>query len=144
VPCWGPAEGQGRSRGATGDGSAGATHNPHAIKGHLVVEVLHHVVPPLVSLWVGEVWEGRRTRPDLREGGSNGQNPPSPAPLHPAAPASHPISHHGRYQGVPLQLSGPCSSSLPRGPGLLPTHTFPIRGCPVAFRMNTPRFSPSS
>lgn len=41
-------------------------------------------------------------------------------------------------------LPQPHSSPVPRALGLLPTRTFPIRGCPVAFRMNTPRLRPSS
>lgn len=73
-----PAEMQGGMQRAAARSSARITHNPHAIKGHLVVEVLHHVMPPLPSLWVGEVWEDRRARPDLWEGGSNRQSPTAP------------------------------------------------------------------
>lgn len=49
-------------------GVALATHNPHAIEWHLLVEVLHHVVPPLVRLRVGEVWESCGAWPHLQEG----------------------------------------------------------------------------
>lgn len=43
------------------------THNPHAIKGHLVVEIFHHVIPPLLGLWVGEVREGSGAGPNLKD-----------------------------------------------------------------------------
>lgn len=43
------------------------THNPHAIKGYLVMEILHHVMPPVMSLWISEVREGSRARPNLEE-----------------------------------------------------------------------------
>lgn len=45
------------------------THNPHAIKGHLVMEILHHVIPPLQGLGVGEVREGCGARPNLKDKG---------------------------------------------------------------------------
>lgn len=59
-----------------GPAAAQGTHKPHAIEGHLLVEVLHHVVPPLVRLWVGEVWEHRGAWPDLQEGGERWAEPP--------------------------------------------------------------------
>lgn len=80
----GPGRGAGKELGAASRSSAGggsATHNPHAIEGHPVVEVLQHVVPPLVRLRVGEVWESRRAWPHLQEGGSAGQSHATPVPV---------------------------------------------------------------
>lgn len=46
---------------------------------------------------------------------------------------------------LPLAAAAPLTlSPQPQGQGLMAPRTFPMRGCPVAFRMNTPRFSPSS
>lgn len=43
------------------------THYPHAIKGHFVMEILDHVIPPQVSLWVGEIREGSGPWPNLED-----------------------------------------------------------------------------
>lgn len=43
----------------------GHTHDPHAIEGHLGVELGHHVLPPVKSLGVGEVGEGGESGPHL-------------------------------------------------------------------------------
>lgn len=121
LPHQGPAEVQGRSRGAAAGSSARATHNPHAVEGHLVVEVLHHVVPPLVSLWVGEVWEDRRAWPDLREGGSNVQ---SPAKTHcaPQPPRATPLSTMAVPRLFPSSSRGPTRAPSHRDQGCSP-HT---------------------
>lgn len=58
----------------------GHTHDPHAIEGHLGVELGHHVLPPVKGLGVGEVGEGSGSRPHL-EGSPEGR--PAPAPHSP-------------------------------------------------------------
>lgn len=54
LSCW-----QGATQGQ------GGTYDPEAIKGHVGIEVLQVLQPPLVCVWVGEVCEGSETRPDL-------------------------------------------------------------------------------
>lgn len=58
----------------------GHTHDPHAVEGHLGVELGHHVLPPVKGLGVGEVGEGSGSRPHL-EGSPEGR--PAPAPHSP-------------------------------------------------------------
>lgn len=43
------------------------THDPHAVKGHLGVELRHHVLPPVQGLGAGEVGEGGESGPHLQE-----------------------------------------------------------------------------
>lgn len=43
------------------------TYDPHAIEGHLGVELRYHVLPPVKGLRVGEIGEGGRSRPDLNK-----------------------------------------------------------------------------
>lgn len=66
---------------------------------------------------------------------SDGQNPRTPEPWHPLVPPGcSPPSRHS-----PQPPHGPHAPGRSCAP-----HTFPISGCPVALRMNTPLFSPSS
>lgn len=131
--CWGSGGGGGEGRWGRSCGAALTTHDPHAVEGHLLVEVPHHVVPPLVRLRIGEVWESCGARPHLQEGQCRAE--PRPHPRHPSGtPGCTPPSHHSPQP--------PLSPHTP-GQGCAP-HTFPMSGCPVALRMNTPRFSPSS
>lgn len=114
----GPAEVQSRSQGQQ---LQRATHKPHAIEGHLFVEVLHHVVPPLMSRWVGEVWEGRGAWPDLQEG-ERWAEPPAPhtSPPSPTAPQTF-LSHSwGPAPTTPLGTGAAphthlADQGLPRG-----------------------------
>lgn len=108
---WGPAEVQGRSQAHNR-----ATHKPHAIEGHLVVEVLHHVVPPLVSLWVGEVGEGCGARPDLQEGEHRAEPPAPPSTTAPKTFLSH---SWGAAPTAPLESRGlwGCSPHSPSQSG---------------------------
>ena len=43
------------------------TYEPHAIEGHLGVELRHHVLPPVKGLRVGEIREGGGSRPNLNK-----------------------------------------------------------------------------
>jgi hypothetical protein len=62
----------GRPQGLGDRGVGGHTYDPHAIKGHLGVELGHHVLPPVEGLRVGEVGEGSGSGPhlDKRPGGN--------------------------------------------------------------------------
>lgn len=53
----------------------GHTHDPHAVKGHLGVELGHHVLPPVKGLGVGEVREGGESGPHLDERPEGRQGP---------------------------------------------------------------------
>lgn len=100
-----------------------ATHKPHAIEGHLVVEVLHHVVPPLVSLWVGEVWEGRGAWPDLQEG-ERWAEPPTPHTTPPPTTAPQRFLSHSRGPAAPARRA------LSVGTGAAPHTHLPDQGLP--------------
>lgn len=43
----------------------GGTYDPEAIEGHMGMEVLQVLQPPLVRVWVGEVCKGSEAGPDL-------------------------------------------------------------------------------
>lgn len=62
-PAWCGGWGQSPRPGDTQ--GQGHTHNPHAIKGHLGVELSHHVLPPVKGLGIGEVRESGESRPHL-------------------------------------------------------------------------------
>lgn len=47
-------------------GGQGGTYDPEAVEGHVGMEALQVLQPPLVRVWVGEVCEGSEAGPDLR------------------------------------------------------------------------------
>lgn len=63
-----PGAGEGNPQSPRTPRGRGHTHNPHAVKGHLGVELGHHVLPPVQGVGVGEVREGGGSGPHLEEG----------------------------------------------------------------------------
>lgn len=58
----------------------GCTYDPHAIEGHLSVELRYHVLPPVKGLRVGEIREGGVSRPNLNKRPEERTNTTDPVP----------------------------------------------------------------
>jgi len=96
-----------------------STHNPQAIHRNFRMKLSDAVLPPAPGLWVGEVGEGSRARPNLDT---------KYGYVH------HTHTHTSQWERKAYIPRRKINRSL----------TFPIRMCPVAFLMKTSRFSPSS
>lgn len=82
-----PSAGEGNPQSRRTPRDRGHTHNPHAIKGHLGVELGYHVLPPVQGIGVGEVGEGGGSGPHLEEGRGETRPPtlsrrPCPSPFY--------------------------------------------------------------